>query len=202
MTIGAILLAAGESSRMGSPKPLLPWGDATLIEYQLGELAASQVETVVVVLGYEAQRLRPYVQGPKMRVVVNEDYRQGPASSLRAGARALPPAVTAVVVLRVDQPRPRYLIDGLVSAHLGQQWPITVPVYQGRRGHPPVLAGQLVPELLAVTEETRGLRAVMWRHAATIHEVELGTPIVLLDINSPQDYQRARRSYFAASGSR
>lgn len=201
MAVNAILLAAGESSRMGSPKPLLPWGDATLIEYQLGELDRSQVKTVVVVLGHEAQRVRPYVRGPKAWAVVNKDYRQGPASSLRIGAKALSSEVEAVVILRVDQPRPHVIIDVLVAAHLAQRKPITVPVYEGRRGHPPVLSGRLVPELTAVTEESMGLRAIMRRHAAEIHEVPVNTPIVLLDINSPKDYESAQESYFAASGS-
>ncbi len=200
----AILLAAGESSRMGQPKALLPWAGATLIDYQVGELAAAGVDDIVVVLGHEADELRPHVPAPA-RAVVNEAYREGRASSLRAGAAALPDDAGPIVVLGVDQPRPRKIHERLIAARVGRSL-IALPVYEGRRGHPVVLAGELLEELRSATEEERGLRGVIAGHEGEVrevpymltpHESALGDPdlsamLVVVDINTPEDYEQAK----------
>ncbi|MCH8995240.1 MAG: nucleotidyltransferase family protein [Chloroflexi bacterium] len=190
----AILLAAGESARMGRPKPLLPWGGVTLIEYQVGELRAAGVDDLIVVLGHAADEVRPRVpQGT--RIVVNEAYREGRASSLRAGASALADDADPIVVLSVDQPRPRDVIETLLAAHREHAATITVPIAQGRRGHPVVLAGSLLPELRAASEESQGLRGVIAAHQDELFEVELASPAVLLDINTPEQYEEALARY-------
>jgi molybdenum cofactor cytidylyltransferase len=194
--ISAVLLAAGESARMGSPKPLLPWGDATLIEYELAQLKASKVEKVVVVLGHRAESVRRRIRDSDALLVTNADYREGRAGSVRAGVQALAPDTKAVLILAVDQPRPAHLIERLVTAHRQGGGLVTVPSYQGRRGHPPIFDGSLIPELAAVREETLGLREVMRRHAEEVREVPFDSPLVLLDINSPEDYERARKTIF------
>jgi molybdenum cofactor cytidylyltransferase len=190
MTTAAILLAAGESARMGSPKALLPWGGVTLIEYQVRELAAAGIEDIVVVLGDAAEEVRGRVP-PAGRVVVNEAYREGRASSLRAGAAALPDSAGPVLVLNVDQPRPREVHLALLSAHQAGDALITLPVAEGRRGHPTVLAGALLPELRNVSEETQGLRRVVSAHRDETNEVEVSSGVVLVDINTPAGYREA-----------
>ena len=204
MTVAAILLAGGESSRMGTAKPLLEWGGNTLIEYQLAQLKEPPVERVVVVLGHRAVEVLTYVRsaGPDVVVVVNEMYAEGRASSLRLGAAALPDDTTAILVLSVDQPRPHDVISRLVDVHRQSGSLITVPTYDDRRGHPPLLDGSLLPELREVNEATQGLRAVIERHAADVTERPFETSAVLLDLNRPQEYQKARASYFAPTGGR
>lgn len=190
MTTAAILLAAGESTRMGTPKPLLSWGDATLIEYQVRELAAAGIDDIVAVLGHAADAVRPCVP-PEARVVVNEAYRDGRASSLRTGAGVLPGDADPILVLNVDQPRPRDVLCSLLASHRDGGALITLPVAEGRRGHPPVLAGHLLPELRNASEEARGLRGVIGAHQEAVREADLSAPVVLLDINTPADYRRA-----------
>jgi len=204
MTVAAILLAGGESSRMGAAKPLLEWGGNTLIEYQLAQLKEPPVDRLVVVLGHRADEVLPYVRnaGPDVVEVVNELYAEGRASSLRLGAAALPDDTTAVLVLSVDQPRPHDVIARLVDAHRHSGSLITVPTYDEKRGHPPLLDGSLLPELREVNEATEGLRAVIERHAADVSELPFETSVVLLDLNRPQEYQKARASYFAPTGGR
>ncbi len=204
MTVAAILLAGGESSRMGTAKPLLEWGGNTLIEYQLAQLKEPPVDRLVVVLGHRADEVLPYVRsaGPDVVVVVNEMYAEGRASSLRLGAAALPDDTTAILVLSVDQPRPHDVIARLVDVHRHSGSLITVPTYDDRRGHPPLLDGSLLPELREVNEATQGLRAVIERHAADVTELPFETSAVLLDLNRPQEYQKARASYFAPTGER
>jgi molybdenum cofactor cytidylyltransferase len=196
LTVAAILLAGGESSRMGVPKPLLEWGGYTLIEYQLAQLKGPPVDRVIVVLGHRADEVLPYVRSAGAQAVVNELYAQGRASSLRVGAAALPDDTAAVLLLNVDQPRPHSIIARLVDMHRRAGNLITVPAYEEKRGHPPVLDGSLLPELRAVNEETQGLRDVIARHAEDIEELAFETSAVLLDLNRPREYQEARASYF------
>ncbi len=182
---------------MGTPKPLLQWGGQTLIEYQLSQLAQPPVDHVVVVLGHRAEALRPFVEAACGNVVVNELYSsRGRASSLRAGAGAVADDARTVLVLHVDQPRPHALIERLIEAHQRLGKLITVPTFEGRRGHPTVLDGWLIPELRTVHERTQGLRAVLLRYAESVAEAPFESDVVLLDLNTPEDYARAKAAYF------
>ena len=200
----AILLAAGESTRMGRPKALLPWGESTLIAWQVGELRAAGVDDVVVVLGHDAQAILPAV--PDLaRAVVNEGYKQGRASSLRTGAAAVSDDADPIVILNVDQPRPRDVHERLLASHRESGALITVPVSDGKRGHPVIVAGALLDELRGATEEERGLHGVLEAHAADVYErpfvmlahesmanePDLAALYVRLDLNTPQDYEDA-----------
>lgn len=193
--LSVLLLAAGESRRLGGMKPLLPFGQATLLEYQLDCLTAlPEVGEVLVVLGHEPEGLLPLLEGRRgVRAVVHQGYGEGPASSLRAGLRELSLGVRAILIAAVDQPRPRWVLERLIAEHLQGQAAITAPVYEGRRGHPTLFAAALLPELLAISEGGRGLREVMSRHRGEVRDVELDTPAVLLDINTEEDYQAALR---------
>jgi len=182
---------------MGVPKPLLEWGGYTLIEYQLAQLKGPPLDRVVVVLGHGADDVLPYVRSAGAQAVVNELYAEGRASSLRVGAAALPDDTKAVLILNVDQPRPHDVIARLVDVHRHSGSLITVPTFEEKRGHPPVLDGSLLPELREVNEATQGLRAVIARHEADVTELAFETAAVLLDLNQPQEYQQARASYFA-----
>jgi molybdenum cofactor cytidylyltransferase len=191
--LGVILLAAGESTRMGRLKALLPWGKAgTLLEYHLEQLSRSRATDIVLVLGHQADELCPLAaRFPQVRAVINERYSEGRASSIRAGALALPEGVRAVAVVAVDQPCPASLLDFLFEEHLHRDALITIPAYQGQRGHPPIFDGTLLPELRAVDDATEGLREVRRRYADSIRLVETGSPFVLLNLNRPEDYQQA-----------
>jgi molybdenum cofactor cytidylyltransferase len=195
MMIAAILLAGGESRRMGVLKPLLLWGEGTLIEYQLAQ-AKAVCDLVVAVLGHRAQEVLPLVHRAGALAVVNELYAEGRAASVRVGAAALGDDVTAVLVLNIDQPRPAGVLSRLAAEHLLSGSLITVPVFEGRRGHPPAFGASLLPELRQVSEASQGLRAVVRRHEREIAEVSFETALVLLDMNRPEEYERARREYF------
>lgn len=189
--IAAILLAAGESRRMGVPKPLLKWAGETLIEYQVHQLREAGVDHVIAVLGHHAEEVRPLAERAGATVVVNAGYAEGRASSLRAGAAAVPPGAAAIAVLNVDQPRTASVTARLLAEHLASGALITLPTCDGKRGHPALLSGSLLPELCTVDDATEGLRAVIHRHAADVREVAFDTPVVLLDINTSEDYERA-----------
>ncbi|MCI0890154.1 MAG: nucleotidyltransferase family protein [Chloroflexi bacterium] len=188
--IAAILLAAGESTRMGEPKALLPWGGTSLIEYQVRQLSEAGVDEIVVVLGHAADGIRAKVPDIA-RVVVNLQYREGRATSLRAGAGSLPDNVGPIVVLNVDQPRPAELLRSLLAAHEAGASPITRPAFEERHGHPPVLDGALLDELRAVEEALFGLRGVMTAHANDVIDIDLEDERVLVSFNTPEEYEEA-----------
>ena len=192
----AMLLAGGESSRMGKPKPLLDWGSTTLIEYQVAQLREAGADKVIVVLGHRADEALPYVHRAGALAIVNELYSEGRASSVRVAAGALPEDTTAIVVLNVDQPRPSWVTRRLLEEQRRVKALITVPAVEGRRGHPVVFDGRLAPELREVREATAGMRAVMQAHAGDILEVPFDTSVVLLDMNVPEEYEMAKATYF------
>jgi CTP:molybdopterin cytidylyltransferase MocA len=197
VTVAAILLAAGESRRMGRPKPLLEWGGTTLIEYQIGQLREAGVDDVIAVLGHGAESVRSHAERAGARVVVNARHAAGRASSLRAGAAAVGDDAEAVVVLSVDQPRPAAVAARLLGEMGNGKWVVSVPVFDGRRGHPVVLDGSLLPELRTVTEEALGLRGLLTAHASGVREVPFGSAVVLVDMNDPEEYERAIAAFAA-----
>ncbi len=192
MRVIALLLAAGESARMGRSKALLPWQGKTLLEFQVEQLLAGGVERVILVLGHEAERIRSLASSLlHTTIVVNQDYATGKTSSIRAGMGAVPAEASAALVLSVDQPRPAALIREICTAHETRDPLITVPAFRGRHGHPTIFARPLFPEMRAIAEEEQGLRAVRHRRRAETSVLETATATPLIDINTPDDYQDA-----------
>ncbi|MPZ48374.1 MAG: NTP transferase domain-containing protein [Dehalococcoidia bacterium] len=192
--IAAILLAAGESTRMGRPKQLLHWAGRTLIDWQVGQLQHAGAAEIVVVLGHDAESIRLAVP-ETARVVVNEVYREGRASSLRRGAEAIEEPVDALLILGVDQPRPAWLSRRLVERWRETHALIVSPRFPSGFGHPILVAGSLLPELRAVDEASLGLRAVIDRHVAEAGSIDVESDAVDVDLNTPEDYQEALAAF-------
>lgn len=196
MAVVAILLAGGESSRMGAPKPLLDWGGSTLIEYQLSQLREAGADKLIVVLGHGAAKVLPFVHRASAQAIVNELYTEGRACSVRVAASALPEGAGAIVVLNVDQPRPAWVTRRLLDEHEHRAAAIAAPTYRGKRGHPVIFNARLAPELREVREATEGMRAVMQAHGDEVLEVSFDSPVVVLDMNLPEEYEEAKATYF------
>jgi molybdenum cofactor cytidylyltransferase len=202
--VAAILLAAGASQRMGHPKPLLPWGSRTLIEWEIDQLMASCVDDIVVVAGRRCEEIRRTLGTGSRWVVFNPRWPQGRATSLATGARALlsnsrGALPDAVVVLNVDQPALAPVIDRLVHELREHDCSAVQPSYREidgaeHGGHPIVLAGGLLPELANVTEATLGMRAVLERHPPRRIPMP-DEPCVRLDLDTPDDLAEARRIF-------
>jgi molybdenum cofactor cytidylyltransferase len=189
MRVAAIVLAAGQSRRMGFPKALLPIGQQTFLGRVIDTLSASRIADVYVVLGCDHERILAAVDVRPARVVLNPDWPQGQLSSLLAGLRAAAAdRYDAIVMALVDHP----LIDidtvnGILAAFEQTGRAIVLPVHDGRRGHPVLFAARLVPELLAAPAD-QGARAVVRAHAQEILEVRSPAPGILADIDTPELY--------------
>jgi len=189
-----LLLAAGESTRMGQSKPLLDWGGEPLVVYQVRQLLDAGLGRVVGVLGDRAEAVTAALAplaSPRLQTVTNEAYAQGKVGSVLRGLEALTVGDGPFLVLSVDQPRPASLLRSVLDAHNAGGALITVPRYRGRGGHPTIFSGALYDEMLAIEEATLGLRAVVQRHRTEVHYVELSDPLVTLDINDETAYAAA-----------
>ena len=174
---------------------MLPWCGATLVERQVCALADAGAARVVVVVGHEAGAVIPYVAHPRASYVVNPDFRSGKATSVKAGVRVVSEGADAILLLAVDQPRPATVISRVIEAHLEAGALITSPRFEGRGGHPLIFAASLRAELEAISEETEGIREVFQAHRQEVNEVPIDDPVIRLDLNTPEDYERAKRLY-------
>ena len=187
--ISSILLAAGMSTRMGEPKPLLAWGNEPLIRYQIRQLLEGGVDEVVVVLGHRGDDVHRKLRGLAYRAVLNPTYQLGRAGSLRAGAKAVDQDATAIVILNVDQPRPASLVRTLIEAHTAEAV-ATRPEHEGRHGHPVVVSSRLRPELLEAADDHDGLRGILAARSDEIVDVP-SDESCLLDLNTREEYEAA-----------
>lgn len=195
--VGAVVLAAGASTRMGAPKALLPWHGRPLAAQVVGELLATPIAHVVVVTGHGADAIRAVLPASaRVSVVDNARWSEGKAGSVVRGVAALP-AGLHVLVAAIDQPRPASLVRALVGAHLGgldDGRVASIAGHGGRRGHPVILVPSLRDELLALDEATAGLRAVVARHGAAVVTVDVGDPAALVNLNTPAEFAAAARA--------
>ena len=193
--LAAILLAAGESTRMGQPKALLPWAGVPLVRHQANLLAAQPtIDQLIVVVGRLQDELRDALQGAPARVIVNPRFREGRATSLAAGAHALEGQPISVLVVSVDQPLAADLLEPLLAAWRADPGALWRPSYEGRGGHPLIVPADVAPELTHVTESTQGLRAVVARHRHSLRSVPVRSQLAVLNLNTPADYAAAQPS--------
>jgi CTP:molybdopterin cytidylyltransferase MocA len=172
---------------MGTSKARLDWGGTSLLRSQIAALTeAGAAQVIAVVSAVDAD----LVEAPAVPIR-NLHPERGRTHSLRLGLSALEPCA-AILLVSVDQPRGPALLTNLVDAHFGNERAITIPVHRGRRGHPVVYSRSLLAEMLAASEEKEGLRGIVRADRARIAEWETDDPTVGLDLNTPDEYERAR----------
>ena len=188
--ISAILLAAGESRRMGSPKALLHYQGQTFVERICAAFLTAGVDELIVVLGARAEEIgRALPAHPALRSVVNSRYSQGQLSSLMVGIGALSPESEAAIVNLVDHPLvSSETITAVLDSFRAAPVPIVIASYQGKRGHPVLFSSQVYGEILAAPLD-QGAKVVVRKDPARVREVPLDDPGILVDIDTPEDYR-------------
>ncbi len=190
--ISAVILSAGESSRMGRPKALLPIDGQTFIEKIVGALKMAGIDQVVLVLGFNAEDMRRKVEHLPVEIVVNPDYKLGQLSSLQAAIAHLQPAADCdgMLVHLVDHPYIDSRLVRLMVQRFADTKPlIVVPRHQGRRGHPVIFSRALFGELLGAPAD-QGAKAVVNAHRAETLEIDTDNIGITLDIDTPEEYQK------------
>ena len=191
MNIAGLILAAGTSTRMGSPKALLEFQGETFLDRLIGILA-QYCAPVIVVLGHQAEAIQAGLRRPGQATFVhNADYLQGQFSSLQCGLRVVPLEAEGVLFTPVDYPAVQAsTVQRLVGQALAVPTPrLVIPRYQGRRGHPVCCARALIGEFLALPADSQA-RQVIHRHREHTCYVEVEDPGILKDVDDPEAYQR------------
>ena len=193
--IGAIVLAAGRSSRMGAPKVFLPFGGKSVIAHIVDVLLAAPLDRVYVVTGHHGARIAEHLSARPVTIVPNPHYDLGMLSSVRCGLQALPRECEAVLVALGDQPNiTAQLIDDMLRAYRATDRGIVVPVHGARRGHPLLFAAPYRTEILNRYDDV-GLRGLLRAHSDDVFELHVASASVLADMDLPEDYRRERARY-------
>jgi molybdenum cofactor cytidylyltransferase len=188
--ISSLILAAGESSRMGRDKALLDYRGKTFVAHILATLREAGIERVAVVLGHHAEGIRSAVDLTGAEVVVNRDYLLGQTSSLQAGLRGLDQSpVQGVLLCLVDHPAiSADTVRKLIAAFDQSHAPVVIPTYQNQRGHPVIISSALFPELLGLAP-SQGANTIIRKYRDRTQFVELSDPGILVDVDDPQSYR-------------
>src|SRR5918999_473307 len=176
----AVLLAAGESRRMGEFKQLLPFGDKSFVACCADNLLASRVSEVVVVTGHREAEVRHAIGERAVTFAHNEDYRSGMSSSIKRGVEALSPKARVLIVALVDQPQiGPDILNQVIEAYEKRRPLVVVPTYGGRNGHPIAIDLSLKEEIMA-KDPSQGLRQIVRAHESHVIHVEVGSEAVLI----------------------
>ena len=184
MSVAGLILAAGESRRMGFPKALLVYHKDTFLATLIGLFDAC-CSPVIVVLGAEAERIRRETNRPAT-YVTNPDYQRGMTTSLQCGLRAVPASTDGLLFTLVDHPS---VLPSTLTALLALPRPLVrVPRFGGKRGHPIWFSSELIPEFLAIPDGGAA-NAVVRGHAAATEFLDLDDPGITADIDDPEAYR-------------
>jgi len=187
--LSAILLAAGESKRMGKPKQLMPFGQSTLLEQAIDNLMNSAVDEIIVVLGYKAEEMIKTIAAKPVKIVVNPNYRPGMSTSIIAGLSLVDSQAQTVMLALGDQPSvDSQTINRLIEEFYRHDKGIAIPTYRGMRGHPIIFAIKYKPKLLGLRGDIGG-REIIKQHPDDVLEVAVDWASVVSDIDTKSDYQ-------------
>lgn len=193
LRVGAVILGAGRSQRMGVPKLSLPWGNATVIEQVVTILKMSDISPIVLVTGGARTEIQHLLDDTGVLFAHNSDYdRTEMLDSLKIGLRELPAEVTACLVVLGDQPQIKHeTIEKLLNQYRHDKDNIIIPSYQMRRGHPWLVTRKLWQEI-EILRAHQTLRDFLHERSGEICYVEVNTNSILTDLDTPEDYQSQR----------
>ncbi|PYS23960.1 MAG: hypothetical protein DMF72_07400 [Acidobacteria bacterium] len=193
--ISAILLAAGQSRRMGAFKPLLPFGDQTVIESCIANLRASEVDEIVVVVGHRADEVREHLKEANVRFAVNSDPESAMGVSIARGIEEVSDDAKALLIALVDHPA----VQSETIKQVIEEWKngaqLIQPEFKGRGGHPVLIDLKHRDELLYLDPQ-RGLRAFFGAHRNDVRLLPVDSPYVARDMDTWEDYQRLHLEVF------
>jgi molybdenum cofactor cytidylyltransferase len=188
--IWSIILAAGESKRMGFPKMLLKFNGKTMIENVIDHVKESDSDGLLVVLGANREELIDLIIKHDVKYCYNENYKEGMLSSVQCGFKNLPSDIGAALVFQGDQPFiPPSVINGLIKAYRLSGQGIIIPVYKGKRGHPLLLDIKYANQISSLDPD-EGLRSLTHIYSGDIHEFETDEPGILRDFDTYEDYKK------------
>ena len=193
MSISAIILAAGQSKRMGQPKMLLPWGNTTVLGKVIETVQSARIKDILVVTGGARNEVEKVIANYKLRVVYNENFEhEEMLRSIQLGLNAQKTDSEATLICLGDQPQVEEgSVRTVVEAFHKNKSSIAVPSYQMRRGHPWLIAKELWGEVLQMTAP-ESMRDFLNIHKDDIFYVDVNSPSILQDLDTPEDYLKLK----------
>ena len=187
--LSLIVLAAGKSTRMRGRNKLLAKVDGKPMIRRVVEAALqSKVDEVIVVVGWEANRVEKALAEMPCRFVINKNYEKGQSSSVRAGLKEVADATQAILVLPGDVAKIDVRsINLVINSYYKKKQAIVTAAHEGKPGHPILFDKQLFDEIGQIDEKTFGLKTVVTKYHRVARLVETGTPNVLLDVDTPEE---------------
>ncbi len=193
LKLGAVVLAAGLSSRMGSQKLLLPWEGSTVIETVVNTLIQSGISEIVVVTGRDADQIAKLMGGKNVQTIFNPEFTNGNmVTSLVTGLRKLQAKVDAALMVLGDQPQMKEsTVKQVVEEWKQSPDSLCIPSYQMRRGHPWVIPARLWDGLFTL-EPHQTMRDFIRMNEREIRYVLVDTPTILADLDTPEEYKNQK----------
>lgn len=189
--IHALILSAGLSSRMGSPKALLDWHGKKLIDYQIETFHDLGIDKVSVVLGHDKEKILPYISKKSVRIINNLNYKEGKSTSILEGIHSIIKEAENVILISVDQPRPAWFLKKIVTNHFEKKAIITAPIFEQKRGHPIILNEKIYNQILQINEYKNGLKDIFRKNNDLVNTVIMKNNWTHLDLNTKEIYQKA-----------
>ena len=188
----AIVLAAGGSSRFGSPKQLARWRGQTFIEQVVDVALASKADPIIVVLGAEHDQCQSLLKNKPIKIVVNQRWAEGQSTSMQAGLAALPAEVSCTLFLLIDLPGiTPDIINAIIERYRQTRAPLVWPEFAGQRGHPVLFDRSLFAELNQISGDTGG-KPVLKAHQAQAEQVIVTTPTIIQDFDHPEQLTQSK----------
>lgn len=187
--VAGIVLAAGESRRMGRLKALLPFGNRTVIEQVLHPLLQSDLVSITVVLGHRAEEIAAVLKALPVHLVTNPYYRDGMTTSVQAALRHITPRPDAYLLALVDQPQLGITpVQRVLTAFNQTDKGLVIPTWNGKRGHPIILAARYRQEVLTLGPD-QGLNLVTRGHPDDTLELPMSDDDILRDMDYQEEYE-------------
>ncbi len=189
--ISCILLAAGLSSRFKTPKALALINHIPVITHIQTQLINSQIDEIIVVLGAHMEQIKPFVLNhAKIKSAYNKDYALGQTSSFKTGVAHISRQSQAMMLLPVDFPFIQTkTFNSIINSFLSKAYLITIPTYQGRRGHPPLFSSELKNEILSLPSDM-GVNILVHNHDKDIAQITVDDPGIIQSFNTQDEFKQ------------
>ena len=198
--ISAVILAAGESRRMGKQnKLLLPVGGESLLFKLVKSVCASDVGQVLVVIGYEADKIRLELKDLPLSFVYNPNFSEGMTTSIKSGVKEVSPDCDGLLICLADMPFIKTsdinkLIRAYVLNRIKEKRLIVVPVFKGQQGNPVLFSSEFRNDILE-HKKGSGCRGVIMNYPESVKEIEMDNDNMLLDVDTLEDYQNVSEAF-------